>query len=168
MPEQRAVGSLNTVSNTIVEPEMLLRFSSLHRLLRITAWCLRWRHRDTTPRAQHSTTTSLSLDPDEIDAALVRWIRTAQTLHYRTEISMVKKSHAVPSRSPLTKLSPFIDHDGIMRFGGRLKHAILSHDERHPIIVPPTSRMALFLIESCHRRTLHGVQLTLGLLRHRF
>lgn len=28
-----------------IEPELLTRFSSLHRLLRITAWCLRWKRK---------------------------------------------------------------------------------------------------------------------------
>lgn len=169
LPEQRNVGSFNIISQVVVEPEILLRFSSLHRLLRVTAWCFHWRHKTTPSRTHHSTDTAPTLEPHEIDAALIRWIRTAQALHYRTEISSLSKDRAVPPRSPLIGLCPFMDDSGVMRLGGRLKHAILSQDERHPMIVPPEFWMAHLLVDSCHRWTLHGgVQLTLGLLCHRF
>jgi len=60
----------------------------------------------------------------------------------------------------------FLDTHGILRIGGRLKHAVLTYDERHPIIIPPSSWLTQLLMTSCHLRTLHGgVQLTLGLLR---
>ncbi|KMQ87344.1 hypothetical protein RF55_13385 [Lasius niger] len=75
----------------------------------------------------------------------------------------------IPQRSQLARLSPFIDDNGVLRVGGRLKHVIFSQDERHPLIVPPASWLTQLLVDSCHRRTLHeGVQLTLGLLRLRF
>jgi len=66
LPEQRNVGSFNVVRQVIVEPEILLRFSSLHRLLRVTAWCHRWRHK-ATPSTLHSTDTAPTLEPDEIE-----------------------------------------------------------------------------------------------------
>ncbi|XP_011864059.1 PREDICTED: uncharacterized protein LOC105559972 [Vollenhovia emeryi] len=70
------------------------------------------------------------------------------------------------STSPLLTLGVFVDEANILRVGGRLKHASLPRDERHPIVVPPASQLALLLVDACHRRTLHGgVQLTLGLLR---
>jgi len=39
----------------------------------------------------------------------------------------------------MAKLTPFLDSHGVLRVGGRLKHAFLSEDERHPIIVPAES-----------------------------
>ncbi|XP_025270818.1 uncharacterized protein LOC105254545 [Camponotus floridanus] len=157
LPEQRSAASFNAVSRVITEPEILLRFSSLHRLLRVTAWCRRWRH-NTKPSTSHSTSTAPSLELHEVDAALIHWIYTAQTLHYRPEISSLSKDHALPSRS---SLCPFLNNNGVMRAGGRLKHAILSQDERHPMIIPSESWVAHLLVDSCHRRTLHGgVQLS--------
>ncbi|GAB1867788.1 Integrase catalytic domain-containing protein [Camponotus japonicus] len=169
LPEQRAVSSLNAVGKAIgkavTEPDILLRFSSL---LRVTAWCLRWR-RQTPQRTHNPAGTAQTFEPHETDDALLRWVRTLQALHYKDEVSSLSRGRALPPRSPLTKLSPYLDDSGIMRVGGRLKHAILSHDESHPIIIPPDSRMSGLLVDSCHRRTLHGgVQLILGLLRQRF
>ncbi|XP_071642930.1 uncharacterized protein [Temnothorax longispinosus] len=140
---------------------MLLRFSSLHRLLRVTAWCSRWRH--------SVARTTLTLQPDEIDEALFLWLRVVQGLHYAAEVTAVAFNRTAPLRSSLVHLNPFLDDHGVLRAGGRLKHAPLPHDEKHSMIVPPSSWLTRLLIDSCHRRTLHGgVQLTLGLLRLRF
>ncbi|XP_071580864.1 uncharacterized protein [Temnothorax nylanderi] len=159
MPEQRVV--VQAAEKVEAEPDMLLRFSSLHRLLRVTAWCSRWRH--------SAARTALTLQPDEVDKALSLWLRVVQRLHYAAEVTAVTSHRTVPLKSPLVSLNPFLDNHGVLRVGGRLKHAPLAHDEKHPMIAPPSSWLTRLLIDSCHRRTLHGgVQLTRGLLRLRF
>lgn len=103
-----------------------------------------------------------------MDEAMIHWIRTAQSQHYHKEITL-DGNRTVPPRSTLKKLSPFLNDNGVMRVGSRLKHASLSQDERHPLIVPLESRMAQLLVDSYHRREMHGgVQLILGLIRQRF
>ncbi|XP_071579556.1 uncharacterized protein [Temnothorax nylanderi] len=75
----------------------------------------------------------------------------------------------MPSHSPVKKLSPFRDAEGILRVGGRLKHAVLCFDQQHPAILPRASHLTLLIINACHQKTLHGgVQLTLSHLRQRF
>jgi len=104
-----------------------------------------------------------------LDKALLRWLRVVQSLHYPTEIVTVSRNRALPRQNHLRALNPYVDDSGALRVGGRLKHAKLSFDERHPLIVPPRSQLTRLLVESYHRRTLHGgVQLTLGMLRLRF
>lgn len=105
---------------------------------------------------------------DELDEAL-GWIRTIQSEEFKEELLAIKRTEALPLRSPLIKLTPFLDKQGILRVGGRLKHAQLAYDEKHPAILPTTSPFARLVIEVCHRRTLHGgVQLTLGALRQEY
>ncbi|XP_011265941.2 uncharacterized protein LOC105257184 [Camponotus floridanus] len=162
VPETKAIAShLTTTEKT--EPEMLLRFSDLHRLLRVTAWCCRWRGNPPSSKAH------LNLMPVELEAALLRWLRLVQAHHFSKEIAALKQNHMLV-KSSITKLTPFLDDHGIIRVGGRLKHAVLSRDERHPIIVrPPESWITQLLVRALHRRTLHGgVQLILGLLRLRY
>ncbi|XP_025262293.1 uncharacterized protein LOC112637250 [Camponotus floridanus] len=161
VPETRAIASHLTTAEK-AEPEMLLRFSELHRLLRVTAWCCRWRGATSRPKAHPNLT------PDELEEALLLWLRMVQTLHFSKEIAALKQNKELV-RGPLSKLTPFLDDHGIIRVGGRLKHAVLSGDERHPMILPPESWMTQLLVKAHHRRTLHGgVQLTLGLLRLRY
>lgn len=110
-----------------------------------------------------------TLQSEELDDALLGWLRVVQGLHYHDDISAVRAGHAVSHRSSLARLSPILDDNGVLRVGERLKHAMLSVDEWHPMIALSSSWMTRLLVESCHRRTLHGgAQLTLGLLRLRF
>ncbi|KMQ87939.1 bel12-ag transposon polyprotein [Lasius niger] len=164
LPERRATSN---VAEVFKEPELLLQFSSLQRLLRVTAWCFRWKRRITCRHPPKDT--SPILQPDELDDALFQWLRVVQSLHYAAEIANISSNRAVSHQSSLKNLNPFLDDKQVLRVGGRLKHAILSQDERHPMIVPPASWLTRLIVDSCHRRTLHGgVQLTLGLIRLRF
>ncbi|KMQ86943.1 hypothetical protein RF55_13931, partial [Lasius niger] len=164
LPEERPATCCNAdVVKT--EPEFLLRFSSLHRLLRVTAWCCRWRRPSTRPPGGVES----PLQPDELEDALLRWLRIVQRLHFPAEVAAIAAKRTIPSRSSILKLSPFLDENNVLRVGGRLKHAVLSRDERHPMIVPTSSWLTRLLVESRHRQTLHGgTQLTLGLLRLKF
>ncbi|XP_011705706.1 PREDICTED: uncharacterized protein LOC105460907 [Wasmannia auropunctata] len=135
----------------VEEDPTLLRFSALCRLLRVTAWCRR------------------TLTPAEIEKALCVWIGRVQEQWSESERKTVSRSGMLSRSSSLLQLTPFADERGLLRVGGRLKHAMLSRDERHPLILPRDSHLTTLLVDSCHRRTLHGgVQLTLGLLRQRF
>ncbi|XP_029674121.1 uncharacterized protein LOC115242174 [Formica exsecta] len=164
MPEKKAT-THHAAADVETEPKTLLRCSSLHRLLRVTAWCLRWRRSTARERLLSDATPEPVLKPAELDEALHRWLRVVQTLHYADEIAAISANGIVAHRSPLSKLNPFMDHNGVLRVGGRLKHAILSNDERHPMIAPSTSWLTRLLVDSCHQRTLHGgVQLTLGFI----
>ncbi|XP_029157331.1 uncharacterized protein LOC114929816 [Nylanderia fulva] len=161
---ERRAGSLMTRSLVVMEPELLLRFSSLNHLLRVTVWCRRWL-RTVAP----TVTPGQPPTADELDGALSHWLREVQALHFPDEVTAVSAGRTVATRSPLAKLAPFADTRGVLRVGGRLKNSLLSQDERHPMIAPTTSWLTRLLIDAHHRRTLHGgVQLTLGLLRQRF
>lgn len=109
------------------------------------------------------------LQPNELDIALFRWFQIIQGLHYIAEVAAVAE-HGLSHRSQLAKLSPFLDENGVLKVGGRLKLAILpqrttSNDYPSDIF----DILIWLLLESCHRRTLYGeVQLTLGLFCLRF
>jgi len=160
VPEKR-VTALAATSKNRPEPEILLRFSTLQKLLRVSAWCHRWRR-----TACHSPNTTLL--PDELDAALLRWLRIVQGVHYAAELAAARESRPTPHSSHLARLHPFIDDNGILRVGGRLKHAMLSYDERHPIIAPPASWLTKLIIvlpssDATRRHAAHS-----GFLRLRF
>ncbi|XP_071653077.1 uncharacterized protein [Temnothorax longispinosus] len=163
VPERRA--HINAVTIKPPESDMLLRFSTLRRLLRVSAWCRRWLR---AIQARQFSVSGTSLTPQELEGALGTWIREAQAAWFSEEIKALDRDKQIPRRSALQRLSPFLDHDHVLRVGGRLKHAILSDDERHPAILPRDSRLTTLIIHDQHRRTLHGgVQLTLASLRQR-
>lgn len=92
-----------------------------------------------------------------------------QALHFQPELTALTGGRELPARSKLSKLSPFKDENGLLRVGGRLRHSLLTHDQRHPVILPEDSHFTRLTVEACHLRTLHaGVQLTLGAVRQEY
>ncbi|XP_011685200.1 PREDICTED: uncharacterized protein LOC105448376 [Wasmannia auropunctata] len=166
LPEQR-VGSCLPVSE-ILEPEELTRFSSLKRLLRVSAWMWRWRARpDMVDPASCRETTILTTD--ELEQALHRWLRVVQSIAFRAELDSIAQRREMPPRGPLRRLTPAVDAQGLLRVGGRLKHSVLDADQRHPIILPPGSHLTYLVIDATHHRTLHGgTQATLAAIRQRY
>ena len=68
--------------------------------------------------------------------------------------------------SQLYRLNPFIDEDGILRVGGRLRYSNLDQDEKHPIVLPKGHHVSVLLIKHYHAKVCHqGRHLTHGALR---
>lgn len=173
LPEARPRVHATALVEWPEEAEELVRFSSLNRLLRVTAWCRRWlRFRGDVEKSANGSTNRASsglLDASECDAARVTWIRVVQAEHYRSELSAITRGLSLPKSSSLIKLTPFIDSQSILRVGGRIRHALLAYDERHPVILPSQSHFTRLVTEACHRQSMHGgVQLTLGLIRQEY
>nr|XP_046468116.1 uncharacterized protein LOC124212273 [Neodiprion pinetum] len=147
--------------------EILSRFSFLKRLLRVTAWFLSCRNG--IPADHHVALEDLQLlSASEIAAARERWIIVTQRVAFPDEIAALQNKKLLPSRSALTRLNPFLDDGGVLRLGGRFQCTVLSYQERHPAILPGSSRFTDLLIWRAHDITLHGgAQLTMShLLRY--
>lgn len=72
-------------------------------------------------------------------------------------------------RSRLLTLNPFLDVEGILRVGGRLKHANLELDQKHPILLPPNDHVTELLLRDTHLKFCHaGTQATLYAIRQKF
>lgn len=62
-----------------------------------------------------------------------------------------------------------MDEHEILRVGGRIAHANLQPQHKHPIIVPKNERLGWLLINWAHITTLHGgPRLTLTYLRSKY
>lgn len=73
------------------------------------------------------------------------------------------------STSRILSLNPFLDSDGLLRVGGRLRHANVSEDQKHPIILPKSHHVNTLIIKHSHITHLHaGPQLLLAVIRTRF
>ncbi|XP_046388265.1 uncharacterized protein LOC124157511 [Ischnura elegans] len=108
------------------------------------------------------------LNPSEVIRARLLLVYIAQRQSFSKEISILEKNEIIPKNSVLIRLTPFIDQK-LLKVGGRLKHSLLSEDEKHPLIIPSDHPLTRLIIEDCHKRTLHGgVQLTLTTLRTQY
>ena len=119
---------------------ILNRYSSIHLVLRSTAWCLRW-----LPRNQ-TTTRGPELLPTEIETARTHWLRLVQRQEFLPEIQQLKKGRPLPSPSRLVRLNPYVDDQYLLRVGGRLRHSALPLDAQHQVLLPRDSRLTELLV----------------------
>ena len=85
---------------------------------------------------------------------------------YEQEISCLNNSNGLPRTSPLLKLNPMADNDGLVRVGGRLQRASLSYEESHPLVLPSAHHVSSLLIQNYHEKVQHqGRHFILGLIR---
>ena len=136
----------------------LERFSSLQRLMRVTAYVLRFVSNLKQSKMKKRLVDGV-IRHEEVDCARELWIKEVQKSVYNNKnFDQVKIS-----------LSLFTDDKGILRCGGRLKNAPIPYDARFPIFLPRCSRLTYLVINDCHLKVLHnGVRDTLTELRSRF
>lgn len=143
------------------------RWSSWPKLIRITAYMLRFIsscRRVETPDIASKTSALTAL---ECNASRSFWLKTIQSAVFPAEVLALSTGRAIPSKSPILALRPFLDRDGILRVGGRLRNAPLPLALRQPILLASQPLVNL-IIEQAHQRALHaGLQLT-STLRHEF
>lgn len=51
------------------------------------------------------------------------------------EVQALQKGLPLPSTSPVLRLCPFMDEDGLLRVGGQLQELHAEQDIRHPILL---------------------------------
>ena len=82
-------------------------------------------------------------------------VREAQKSHYSVPRKVLALGHALPENSQLSKLSLFLDSDGLLRVGGRLKRADMPASSKHPYLLPPKHPLALSIASHIHHKILH-------------
>ena len=135
------------------------RCSSWSKLLNATVHILRFIGKLNT-RSQLIQATDLSL-------AELYVLKCIQALFFSKEIEQVRKGQAC--RPDIRKLQPFLDGNGLLRVGGRLKHSELEFDHKFPILLPKSHHIIDLLIRHYHEKNLHtGPQMLMSILRTKF
>jgi len=145
--------------------EFITRFSTLSRLQRVAAYCLRFSHNARNlllRRTGYLTST-------ELRDALHACIKIAQQEIYAPEIDDLCKKGEVSSKSQLQPLHPFLHKEGYLQVGGRLQHSHLADNSKHQLILPPAHHLTELIIKNEHLRLLHaGPQLLNASLRQQY
>ncbi|XP_043270546.1 uncharacterized protein [Venturia canescens] len=144
--------------------DLIWKYSSLTRLLRITSWL--FKVITNLKRAGDGTSGSANIIPGDLENSRLYWVKAIQGAYFTSELKTLTSGYTLPKSHPITRLTGFIDHQGILRVGGRLKHSALQPDSKHSVILPRDSPLTALFIADAHERTLHGgTQLTLAYLR---
>lgn len=143
--------------------QLIQKHSSLKKIVRILAWVRRF----TCKKEEREKKSYLTVQ--EKEKAKQSIIKQIQQSEFKSEISSLKAEQKLDSKSKILSLNPFLDEQGILRVGGRLRHANLSNDMKNPIILPHGGRHTALLIEQAHDLTFHGgARLTLSYLRRKY
>ena len=107
-----------------------------------------------------------AIHPTDIEKAKKVIILSAQRGLFQGEIQALMDKKCIPKISPLYKLDPYVDEQGLLRIGGRLRFSQLDIEERHPIILCRTQHISILIARHAHEAVQHqGRSLTLGSLR---
>lgn len=128
--------------------------------------------------ASHSPDTpSKGVEVEDLLNAEKEIVKNVQEQAFKSELTILqsmkedavipnKRSKKLKKASTLSRLDPFIDCDGIMRVGGRLRHAELPDNVKHPYILPKKGHVTDLVICYHHHRIHHqGRGMTLAAIR---
>ena len=103
---------------------------------------------------------SKSLSIEEVKKAEFYWFKRAQTERFQD----------TKGRKSLENLNPMKDEDGLLRIDGRLRHADIPYESKHPVILPKEHPITELVVRAVHEQLGHGsgVEHTLSELRSRF
>ena len=125
---------------------------------------------------------SVKVEVEDIKAAESVIIKSVQGTHFQKELESIKSVSSIHSpevnrelmkqkkactkSSVFQKLDPFIDSQGVLRAGGRLRRSSLSYGVKFPIILPRSSHVTSLIIRYYHEKVKHqGRGITLNELR---
>ena len=134
-------------------------FSSIRRLIRVTAHVLRFVHNlKKKLEGNVSDDDVATTASQDLAGAEVLWIKAAQTeLASDNNFEKLKK-----------QFNLFEDR-GVWRCGGRLAYADVPFQEKYPVLLPKNHHLATLVVRAAHERVFHnGVKDTLTEVRSRF
>lgn len=138
---------------------ILEKYSSYSKLCKIIAYCLRFR-----PTNKYNG----PLCVKEINEAESRILKLFQSVQFANEFKRLKDKQPI-HKSKIASLHPFIDKDGLIRVGGRLKSSNLTYAQKHPVLIPSRHHLIDLIIRETHERQYHaGIQTTPYTIRQKF
>ncbi|XP_018364037.1 PREDICTED: uncharacterized protein LOC108761807 [Trachymyrmex cornetzi] len=112
---------------------------------------------------------SKTLSTEELRRAETTICRMVQQECFPRELHNLKRQELVHSNSPIAALNPFLDEEGIIRVGGRIKRADVPADQKHPIVLPTRHHITEILLAQEHKKLHHcGSQQLLNAVRTRY
>lgn len=173
--------------------ERLEYFSDWHRAKRAVATCMKFKASlQQSPKKplqgakktsqEKDTSTYRSPSVDEMQKAEQAILKSLQEESFPEEIKILKslgvqndnasrefakkRNLSMKRTSSLYRLDPFLDKDGVLRVGGRIRNALVSYEIKHPVILPSKGHVTTLLVRYHHERIRHqGRGMTLNDLR---
>ena len=105
------------------------RYSSWKKLLRVTAYVLRFIRRSRKDK-------SLELCAEEVRSAEELWIKSIQYQSFPDEICHLVTARKLPEPPLMRQFNLYLDDSGLMRCRGRIQNSLLNQEAKTPILLP--------------------------------
>ncbi|XP_036150741.1 uncharacterized protein LOC118648525 [Monomorium pharaonis] len=162
IPELQKIYVNVAIVDVSIINEILDKYSNLDKVCRIISYCIRFARRS-------SRATTLFITHEEMSSALHRLCKIVQQHSFPDDYKTLSNAEAISTSSKILSLTPFMDHSGLIRVGGRLRNSNLPHDTCHPILLPRDHELTKRIISKEHVRSMHaGTQATMAAVRQRF
>ena len=159
-----------------IKENILTRFeniSNCDKMIRVTALVLKFKMKlkqklngSGNMETEPSVVTDNLLNINELDLAQRQLLKLVQNQAFCKEIEVLKKKGNIPRTSKIYGLDPYVDSDGLLRVGGRLRKGELDANIAHPVLLPKNSCISVAIVRWCHKNVAHGGRgLTLNELR---
>lgn len=140
------------------------RLSNINRLYR--AWAYVWRFIEIT-RSKKRNPPSNPLTASELSRATTTIVKIIQQEAFTEEIKQLRTGQA--KRNKLSSLAPFLDGDGLIRVGGRLKYSNIPYAGKHQILLPEKHPFVTLLVRHLHELNLHvGQNALVSMIRQQY
>ena len=137
---------------------LLLRILSYSRLIRVTAWILRYIYNLRHPQRRQE-----ALSTKELNIVETHWLKELQHWVFQKRMEILRNNKRLPSTSKLVSVPLFVDSEGLLRVGGRLEHGKFAYAKRHPVLLPGDHKvveLASYRVRACTittRRAYHSI-----------
>ena len=146
-------------------------FSSITRLLRVTAYVLRFTRilRKKVNGTHRQEVLGNELSASEIDESEALWIRTVQNLSFESEMKYLHGNQRSSPPELISQFGLFLDKKAIIRCKGRINESSLPEMTKNPVLLPSKHCFSNLVIRDTHERIKHsGLRDTLSTIRERF
>lgn len=169
--EIRQVTTLATnIQEKGLTSERFHRFSTWNSLVRALAFLIHQARSHAANKSSHHSCKgwhqcNKPRTPEELKAAEKLILQSVQRNAYPEEYAALQAKQAVPSSSTILPLDPYMS-EGLIRVGGRLRHAPLKTEVKNPVILPNKHHVTKLLVKHYHTKVMHqGRQFTEGAIR---
>ena len=74
---------------------------------------------------------------------------------FQKRVSARRRNDTLKKTSCIYKLDPFVDKDGLLRIGGRIRRAAVPFEVKHPLILPKKSHVSNLIVRHFHETVGH-------------
>ena len=134
------------------------RISSWNKLLRVTAWVIRWiktvrKRVNKTNIDEKIPTELLVLSVEELIAAKVVVINGYHRIQFKVEFMLLDGCRNKKLKESIGCLNPYVDEDGLIRVGGRMQQSNLDGKIMHPVMLTKKGKLTEMIIRWCQQMT---------------